>query len=135
MLFRWLEPAIRKVEGGEVDTETFESAYFEKYEATLRKAEGQLGMSAEKQATAFGVYQILGENLARYHGLRAGDLPRFLSDYGFQYRVARKQFYLMLSQLVKRRGLAWPKYLFSMWNGGINYVDNYARAIASALKR
>ncbi len=134
MLFRWLAPAIRIVEGAGIDAETFESGYFSKYETALRNAESSLGWSAEKQATAYGQYQILGENLARFHGLGVEHLDRFLSDPAMQYQVARKQFYIMLQKLILRRGLSWPAYLFSMWNAGVNYNDSYSKAIKRALK-
>jgi hypothetical protein len=134
MLWRWLEPAIRSVEGGNVDTETFEAAYFGKYETQLRAAESVLEWPAEKQATAYGIYQILGENLARHHGLGVEHLDRFLSDERMQYSIARAQFYKMVNTLIKRRGRAWANYLFSTWNGGINHVPDYDRAIRRALK-
>ena len=134
MLFRWLAPAIREVEGGDVDSETFETAYFTKYESALRQAESVLGWPAEKQATAYGMYQILGENLARFHGFGVEHLDRFLTDPQLQHEIARRQFYIMVKTLVRRRGAAWAHYLFSMWNTGINFNRAYHDAISKALK-
>lgn len=125
MLFRWLEPAIRHCEGAKVTSRTFESAYFARNEAALRRAASELGMSPEDQATAFGTYQILGENLARYYGYRSGDVGLFLANQDLQYATARDFFYKQLSRLIKRRGAAWPHYLFSLWNGGVNFVEAY----------
>lgn len=134
MLFRWLSGPIARVEGADADSVTFEAAYYEKYKVALEEASGRLGWPAEKQATAFGKYQILGENLARYHGMSVADLDAFLMDENLQYKVARRQFYIMLRSLIARRGLAWPSYLFSMWNAGVRFNADYDRAIRRAMK-
>lgn len=133
MLFSWLRPAILAVEGGNTDTETFESAYFDKYEKQLEANAKELSWPAEDLATAFGRYQILGENLARL-GMSHAQLATFLADDALQDRLARKLFYKMLGRLVERRGLSWPRYLFSMWNAGVNYNEEYAQRITNALR-
>jgi len=135
MLFKWLEKAILRVEGSEVDEETFESAYFSRYQEKIEENALELGWEPENLATAYGSFQILGENLARYHGLSQEHLGRFLTDSKMQKEIARKQFYIMLKMLIKRRGLAWPHYLFSMWNAGINFNADYDAAIRRELKR
>lgn len=134
MLFKMLEAAIRTVEGAELDSATPEPAYLAKYGEQLRRDAPRFGWTAETFATAYGVYQILGENLARHHGISQGDLGKFLTDPAMQYRVARKQFYLMLETLIQRRGAAWPGYLLSMWNAGINYNAAYTEAMVRAMK-
>lgn len=134
MLWRWLAPAIAAVEGGRLNSETFEPGYYDKYKDALEKAAAGLGWPARQQATSYGIYQILGENLARHHGMKPEDLPRFLASEAWQNQVARKQFYLMLDNLIRRRGLAWPHYLYSMWNAGSNYNDRYSKAVRSHLK-
>lgn len=123
--------------GGVADpgtAEKFEEAYYRKYWAVLEDFSRRSGWPGEKLATAYGAWQILGENLARYHGLRYEDLEGFLTDLRKQRAVARAEFYRQLQLVISRRGLAWPVYLFSMWNAGINYNADYARAILSRLK-
>lgn len=134
MLFRFLENAIKNTEGADLDTQKFESAYYQRYENVLAAQERSLGWDARSQATAFGVYQILGENLARM-GLSRVDLPLYLTDPGLQRRYARVHFYKSLNDLIRRRGLSWPHYFWSMWNSGINYNQAYAQRIKAYLSR
>lgn len=138
MLFRWLSAAIRSVETGGLDdpigAERFEEAYYKRYSDVLNRDAPRLGWTAEKMATAYGAWQILGENLARFHGLGLEHLDRFLSDERMQARIARAEFYRQLRRVIERRGPAWPRFLFSMWNAGINYNADYDRAIRSRLK-
>lgn len=135
MLFKMLERAILTIEGADTDTETPETAYLNKYRDTLEANAERLGWPAEMQATAYGAYQILGENLARNHKLTTEHLPVFLDDPDLQREIARAQFYLMLKQLIRRRGLAWPLYFYSMWNSGINFNSAYDQRIRAELKR
>ena len=124
MIFKWLEPAIIKCEGSSLDSKTFEQDYFNRYESELHRIAERVDWPATKLATAYGRYQILGENLA-YLGMKHTSLFVFLADAQLQRKFARAQFYKMLFRLIKRRGMAWPKYLFSMWNGGIRFVPDY----------
>ena len=135
MLWRWLSPAIAVVEGGKVDSRTFEEAYFNRYLAKLQKDAPRFGWTARDFATSFGIYQILGENLARYSAFKPADLEHFLADPDYQHQVAGEHFNRMLNTLIDRRGTSWPHYLFSMWNAGIDYNENYTRAIKRALER
>lgn len=136
MLFEWLEPAIIAVEGAKLGAETFEARYYEKYKETIQRNAVELGWPYPEQlATAYGRYQILGENLARYHGLTPMDLDLFLKSADWQRQVAKAQFYRMLRTLIQRRGLSWPHYIYSMWNAGINYNSAYTLAIKGALRK
>lgn len=123
MLWNWLRPAILHCEGARWDARTFEGSYFERYKSALEAAAPALGVSARDQATSFGAFQILGENLRRHHGIV--DFGGFLADRNRQESVARAEFYRMLKVLMTRRGAAWPAYLFSMWNAGINHNQAY----------
>lgn len=135
MLFSYLAPAIITVEGAGINEETFESAYYQKYVDALESYGAQVGWPGEKLATSYGTFQILGENLSRFHGIKFEQVETFLADPKMQYEVARKQFWIMFQQLIKRRGIEWPKYIYSMWNAGINYNEAYTRAIKKALSR
>jgi len=134
MIWKWMEPAIAHVEGGRVDTAVFELAYYTKYKTKLEQAAGSLGWPADKQATSFGIYQILGENLARYSNMTMQDLTAFLMDPTMQYRIAEQHFYRILNQVIERRGSSWPQYVFSCWNAGVNYNEAYSVKVRAFLK-
>jgi hypothetical protein len=132
MIWRWLRPAILHVEGARWDSRTFERAYYERYRPQLEAAAPQLGVSAIDQATSFGAFQILGENLRRHHGV--SDFNEYLASESRQEAVARAEFYRLLGVLIKRRGVAWPQYLFSCWNAGINLNQAYADKVRRYLE-
>jgi hypothetical protein len=135
MLWRWLKGAIAVCEGADLYAQTFEDAYYARYRDKLEQAAPSLGWSAREQATAYGRYQILGENLARHAKMKRGDLDRFLADARYQDAVGREFFYWLLGQLMKRRGVEWPRYLYSMWNAGVNFNAAYDEKMRRALQR
>lgn len=126
-LWQWLRPAILHAEGARWDARTFEKGYYDRYLPALEAAARQLGVSARDQATSFGAFQILGENLRRHHGIT--DFSAYLASRERQEAVAEAEFMRQLRVLIKRRGLAWPQYLFSMWNAGINLNEAYANKV------
>jgi len=134
LLFRYLRPAILAVEGAQLNAQTFERAYYERYREQVTSNALEYGWAPEEFATAYGSFQILGENLARL-GLSRHDLLEYLERPDMQEHYARKHFDKALGQLIRRRGLGWGKYIYSMWNAGVNFNEDYDRKIRRALKR
>ena len=134
MLFAWLSPAILAVEGASLNSSTFESAYFEKYADQLEPLAVRTGVSTKELCTAYGKYQILGENLVRYFDYGRDSMYSFITNEAEQDAVARQLFYIMVKTLIQRRGFKWTHYLFSLWNSGIVYNDSYSRSIEHFLK-